>query len=292
MTERRRITPENLKKAFDDLPERARQNGQTESLALACGVVRGFLGEKWFEQHIDPNSKAKGYLTIDESDVYKQELSFFKIMDLAELLYNLQHIEGFDDCINRIKGGAIEATYAELDFGRLLHYHLIPFRFVIARGILGADYDFEIMYPNGVIACADAKCKIEATQFGDKTILNALQQARTQLPKNRPGIIFVKMPQHWMRDEDSFVATTVAVARRFLSSTKRIVSVKFYVSPLSFSENILVHRHGYKEVSNPVTYFGNDINWDIFYKIGMTPEQNGVPLHWQRIKFYPDGRPR
>jgi len=45
------------------------------------------------------------------------------------------------------------------------------------------------------------------------------------------------------------------------------------------------HDHACKEVSNPVTDFGNGIDWSIFRKFDLPPEANGMPAHWQRIIF-------
>jgi hypothetical protein len=60
----------------------------------------------------------------------------------------------------------------------------------------------------------------------------------------------------------------------------------------SFSNNVLRHDHAYKEVSNPSTDFGDDVDWSIFKRHILPPEMNGMPAHWQRIIFFPDGKPR
>ena len=40
---RRRMSFEQLQRGFDSLPPEVRTNGQTESLALASGVLRAFM---------------------------------------------------------------------------------------------------------------------------------------------------------------------------------------------------------------------------------------------------------
>jgi hypothetical protein len=212
-------------------------------------------------------------------------------MDLAEVIYNLQPVPGFDECITRLRDGDIEGTYAELDFGRMLYLNQVPFRFVVPQGTTGLDYDVEIEYPDGVIASADAKCKIEGTEFSENTIRNTLNKARKQLPDDRPGIVFVKVPPAWVSDSDR-VTISLNTARDFLRGTRRVVSVKFYSSPITLANNVLRHDHAYKEISNPLTDFGDNRNWDIFRKPGLPPEFNGMPPHWQRIIFFPDGKPR
>jgi hypothetical protein len=237
---------EQLRRGFDSLPPVVRENGQTESLALASGVLRAFMNADWVEQHVISGGRKKGFLSIDESDPYRREMSFFRVMDLAEVIYNLQLVPGFDESITRMRDGDIEGTYAELDFGRMLYLNNVPFRFVVPQGTTGFDYDIEVEYPNGVIASADAKCKIEGTDFSANTIENTLKKARKQLPDDVPGIVFVKVPPRWIADEKC-IAATLEVARSFLRTTRRVVSVKFYSSPITFSNNVLRHDHAYKE---------------------------------------------
>src|SRR5712671_5500791 len=113
-----------------------------------------------------------------------------------------------------MRDGNIEGTYAELDFGRMLYLNQVPFRFVVPQGATGRDYDIEVEYPNGVIASADAKCKIEHTGFTENSITNTLKKARKQLPDDRPGIIFVKVPSRWIANPES-TAAMLSVARSF-----------------------------------------------------------------------------
>ncbi len=288
---RRRMSFQQLQRGFDSLLSEVRENGQTELLALANGVLRAFMDAEWVELHIISGGRKKGFLSIDESEPHRREMSFFRVMDLAEVIYNLQPVPGFDECITRMRDGDIEGTYAELDFGRMLYLNQVPFRFVVPQGTTGFDYDIEVEYPNGVIASADAKCKIESTDFSERTIRNTLNKARKQLPDDRPGIVFVKVPPRWIADAGSTFAM-LDVARSFLRGTRRVVSVKYYSSPITFSNNILRHDHAYKEISNPLTDFGDNADWSIFKKFILPPEMNGMPAHWQRIIFFPDGKPR
>jgi len=213
-------------------------------------------------------------------------------MDLAEVLYNLQYVAGFDECIERMKNGDIEGTYAELDFGRMLYLHQIRFRYVVPSGRPGGrNYDVELIYPNGFVVCGDAKCKIETTAFSVKTLDGALEKARSQLPDGQPGIVFVKIPPKWM-EIPNFPNISARVARDFLRTTRRVVSVKYYVSDMAFIDGFMRVAHRFQETSNPTTDFGNGQDWDIFRFHDLPPEWNGAPPWWQRIIFYPDGKVR
>jgi hypothetical protein len=159
-----RIRRHHLEKACRELEADPVMHGQDKSFALACGILRQFLNEQWIDRHFDPKGK-KGFLTLDETTPERREQSGFRLIDLSEVLFNLQDVPGFDECITRLRNGDIEGTYAELDFGRMLYLNKVPFRFVVPQGLKRADYDIEVIYPNGLIACADSKCKIETTEF-------------------------------------------------------------------------------------------------------------------------------
>jgi hypothetical protein len=284
----RRIRIEHLHKAFAQLP--AHMNDQTKSLSLGSGVLRTLLGNDWFDRHIMSAGK-RGVLTVDESSPEARERSFGVTIDLAEVIYNLQDVPNFDECMKRLYEGNIEGTLAELAFARMLYINQAPFRFIVPQGVKKRDYDFEILYPGNVIACADAKCKIEGTDFTEKRLLDVLKQAREQLPNESPGIAFVKVPSRWLADPQ-FAPLSVQCARRFLGGVRRIVSVKWYSTVVTWNNNMMMIQHAYKEISNSVTDFGNNVNWNVFKSDAYPPEWNGAPPHWQRIFYFPGGKPR
>ena len=46
-----------------------------------------------------PETAKPNFLRIDESDQTRLDLTALRVIDLAEVLYNLQHVPGFDECI-------------------------------------------------------------------------------------------------------------------------------------------------------------------------------------------------
>jgi len=261
------------------------ENKATDSFLLATSILKHYFGQDWIDTYLFK----PGFLQIDENDPTRKYLSALRMIDLAELIYNLQLVPGFDDCIARMKAGDIEGTFAELDFGRMLFLNGVPFRYVVPQGVKGKDYDVEVIYPDGVIACADAKCALEKADFRKKAIANKLEKARQQLPSDRPGIIFVKTPPKWM-EENEFHSIVVATTKALFQRSQRIVSVKFYVSLNSIEGGYIKQQHAYKEMSNPSDRFGSPRIWDLFRKFDLPPEANGMPSHWQRVLFFPDGK--
>jgi hypothetical protein len=282
----RHITDQNLLNMIAKFPPDVLHDDSKRAFCTSIGIVKHFFGPDWAEEYISPASRTPSFLRVIPGDGPETQLTTFRIVDFAELLFNLQGIEGVESCLDRMRQGNIEATYAELDFGRMLYSAGVVFKFVEPRQEKGADYDIEIVMADGTTVCADAKCKIETTNFSEKTVQNTLGHARRQFPKDRPSAIFVKIPVRWVETVEA-AAQLNAIAHRFLRGTQRVVSVKYYVVQADYENGTLSHRHGFREISNPNNRFFPTRNWDMFAEPNPTNNWNGMPLRWKRILFFP-----
>jgi hypothetical protein len=186
-----KIADSELSQALTQLP--AGLSGVEQSLGLAYFIVDRLLSKKWLKKHVLPGCTKPGFFSVD---MQKLDLTCYRVIDLAELLYNLQDITGFDHCLSNLRKGHMEGTYAELDLGRMLHMYRVNFVYNSPHGMRGDDYDVEIAYPDGLVICTEAKCKVESTGFGARTVRASLQQVTEQIPTDRPGAAFVKVPQN------------------------------------------------------------------------------------------------
>ena len=93
--------------------------------------------------------------------------------------------------------------------------------------------------------------------------MNELKGSRNQLPNDKPGMFFIKVPQHWMQRYlyDQFLVET---AKEFLRSTRRIVAIKYYIAPYAVQGDKLAQGHYFKEVSNPNNRFDRNRTWETF----------------------------
>jgi hypothetical protein len=108
-----------------------------------------------------PTTGKRRYLQVNFAEDDHQ-IQLFKAVDLAELLFNLQHVTNFNYCVDRLRHGDIGSALAELDIARMLYINCIKFWFVAPVGQTGWDYDLEVVYPSGIIACLEVKCNLEA----------------------------------------------------------------------------------------------------------------------------------
>jgi hypothetical protein len=230
-------------------------------------------------------SQPPGYMRIDYTPGPEGEKKTSRLLDFAENLFNLQHIDGFDDRVDQMRAGDIEATFAEFDFGRFLYIHDLDFRFVVPCGVAGEDYDYRVRYADGREACADAKCRLEDTEMRAETVMNALRKARSNnLPPDEPGIVFVKVPQTWLENGEirRGIYTTV---HDFLRNTKRVVSVVVYavvVIELK-AQKMMLMSHRFHEFENPEHRFDQSKSGVLFKDYVVPDEWGGMPPKWHRI---------
>lgn len=290
MTKPARITWDNLLATLAKFPAHITDRQPAIDFTISLAVVKHFLSVDWVERHTSPFDPKDGYyrLNIEDGDERIAHKGGYKLVDLGELLFNLQHISGFDACIDRMRDGNLEPTLCELDIGRMIYINDWSFKFIEPQYTKGTDYDFEIVFSPELTLCADAKCKIESTPLSEQTITNALTKARKQLPQDHPGVVFVKFPSEWMRI-DGFEATLLQAANKFFNSTTRIVSLIYYSAPINFKDGYMTHGHRFMEVHNAHGKFGKR-DWRLFNKWHPVPGvQNAMPPKWRRLVNFPRG---
>jgi hypothetical protein len=285
-----RLTHQNLLNAVQRFPPHIQGDDARRSFQLSVAIVAHFFDEEWIKQHVSPASSAAGFLRLIPGESLETQLSTFRIVDFAEILWNLQDIDGFDLCIERMAKGNIEATYAELDFGRMLYVNDVNFRFVEPQQKKGSDFDIEIILADGLVLCGDAKCKIETTEFSEATVMNSLSHARKQFPSDRPSIVFVKIPSQWLL-QPAANRSLNEIAQDFLRGTGRIVSVKYYTSTVAWKDGWITHDHIFAEISNPNNRFDAERDWRMFASPRKDNHWNGMPPRWRRLIYFPRSGP-
>jgi hypothetical protein len=269
------------------------QKKEVRTVTISLWVVKYFLGEKWINRNLAPDT-GRGYMKLMMDGSKQAEMQAALLWDLAELFLNLQDTDGFDQLVRRMRTGEPEAAIAELRVGRILYINEVQFRFVVPRGAPKNDYDLEIVHPNGAHCCGETKCKVESTTLTASTIEGALEKARSQMPPDRPGIIFLKIPKIWVEDahNQQFIIKT---AIHFLGlginvqANSEIVSVVLYGEPMEWVNGILAQGHRFKEILNPHNKFDRTLDWSMLHYMPLANRGwDALPENWIRLVNFPD----
>jgi hypothetical protein len=138
------------------------------AFGLAQEYLRFAIGNEWTNQIVfglhptvdRANRAGRGFVRAEATMTTDQYRNQERTLRLAEILFNLQAVEGVDGRVAKLLAGQVEPTYAELECGGMLLDHAIPFRFVEERGVRGADFDAEMLLSSGGVAPCEMKCKL------------------------------------------------------------------------------------------------------------------------------------
>jgi hypothetical protein len=280
-----RVTLGSLKATVATLPPLLRDPRRRyyRSTMLASAIVKYFLGQEWLEKHQNNGSE---FQFDDHSGLEAgvHEIQCMRLIDLGECLYNLQSIVGIEDCLDRMRSSASpEAALAELHIAKMLYVNGWDFRFIKPKGKRGDNYDFEVKH-GGLVLCCETKCKISTTEIGSRTITTVLNAGRDQLPADKPGVFFIKLPQKWLDHPGIEAVTTKGVLDFYAQGTKRVVSVIYYVEPVRWLDGRIRQEHRFAELANPRHRFSNNIDWTLLKK--WWPSEgavNAMPSSWTRF---------
>ena len=136
-------------------------HGEAHSDYIAFGMateyLRAFVDNEWtnqvvFAEHptVDRgNRPGRAFMRAEATDVEDRYRNQERALRIAELLFNLQDVDGIDARVDALRSGMLESTYAELEYGAFLRRRGVMFRYVMPSGSKGADYDAEVHLPVG-----------------------------------------------------------------------------------------------------------------------------------------------
>jgi hypothetical protein len=279
------------------IPFRPSESITARSDKLAITILTKYFGRHWIEQHIDPATKTT-FLKCDDSTATIREQQRMRRVVLAEMLFNLQNVNGFYSLLVKMLKGDVESTYGALEIARMLVTTAIDtglsFRFVSESKIAKRDYDLSIRFSDGVKVRAETKCKMEETKITLRTVEESISTAKKQLPERAPGIVFIKVPRPWIEDE-TFAARMLSLGQRSIARSPWIVSIKFYTARIVSEEDgrgngVTGEIVAFNEYTNDHHKFAKyrNRNWHMFPATGSAVpptnmNYNGLPSTWQRL---------
>jgi hypothetical protein len=246
---RPRVTAQDVAQWAQTVP--GAKNAGDRSIAGCFRVIAEFLGSDWVDRNCA--SEGTGFFHLGgKSDLDEKVWALTRVRELAELMLNLQTIEGFEERVLDLRTAdetKMESTLAELQIAGLIHRHGLPLRF------LPTNHDFDVLRYDGIPVHVEAKCKVEDSEVNVRSVLNVLRKGVGQLPDNEPGALFVKIPQSWHESGRLVPEDLAQVTYRFFGTTTRVISVIYYSTMVRRRDGYVRFWHEWEEVENHKTKF-------------------------------------
>ena len=245
------------------------------TFGIATEVLRFFFGNAWTNENIFPmhqdvspqHRRGRKFLKTDSQDHDEQFLHMERVTNLAEIIFNLQGIEGLKQRITIMNNHDMESALGEFECAALLSSPEFKFRFINPSGVKGQDYEGEIVSSAGRLICCEMKSKSELTVPDELTLWRTFDVARQQLPKDQPGIVLIKIPETWVRYSMISSIVNNAVEKVFRQS-QRLVGVVVTWSEKHNTDEEMLFLIKLKDYPNRQSkLFDNDIS-EIFAKLG------------------------
>jgi hypothetical protein len=222
--------------------------------AVQTSIVCHFLGREWYGRHASLTSPKRSFLHPHFGTDGLATTWTMRMLNLAEMLFNLQAIDGFRNCLDHMTLDQLESALSELQIGMMLYQDRIVFRYIDSATATGKAPDIEITLTCGASALADIKCKYEESEVSEETVRNTLKKDLKQIPKGKSGLLFIKVPQRWAFEARETVMLPMPVLNAttaFLRDTSRVVKVVYYMFHLTPTAGGTLNRHAIREINNP-----------------------------------------
>jgi hypothetical protein len=199
---------------------------------LGHQILRYYLGDQWVESNVFDNApgtakwhrQSRAFLksdSIDREDNFRHQ---HRVIELADCLYNLQDIPGIDQRIQLMQRDNLLSAFVELQCARIMATPSCKLRFITPQNEEQPYYDAEITTPAGRTICCEIKAKDETTVLDERAVISTIEQARKQLPKSMPGMVWITIPETWSTQPGAKAIVDKAVLRA-LGKSGRLVAV-------------------------------------------------------------------
>lgn len=233
---------------------------------------------------VDENDRPLTYLRSGWANAVELQQHEIRVVQLAELLYNLQTVPGITHIYRRIISDPlqIEATVLELSGLSMLWRARIPFRIIHTGADQGLNYDCELTLPGGETAYCEMTCKVEGSSFDTERFRSKLNEERGQLPADRCGVIFLKIPDAWVVDL-AIMRQLEPTITNFLAKTSRVADVVLYTDGIITAHDGSAHITAVKEFVSDRPAFQKLLGQGLFHNrpsLSWKENPGWLPIGW------------
>ena len=254
---------------------------------LATEVLRFFFGNRWTNENVFSIHKETSahhrqgrlFLRTDSTEQDDQFRHMQRVTSLAEITFNLQSVDGLKQRISLMDRHDLESALGEMECAALLSHSELAFRFVIPTGSKGLDYEAEVTTSANRIVCCEIKAKSERTSADAQTLWSSFETARQQLPKNKPGLVLVRIPEEWVKRQDIQTIVNDAIGKVFRQSHRLVAVILMWEEWNQASDGWKLVVSRFKDYRNSKSrLYQSDID-DLLAAIGRANNPSWVSFH-------------
>lgn len=165
----------------------------SREFVVASFIIKKFLG-------ILPRDFPKEFPNFGMEDSDQRLLFQFRVGLIAEFLYLLRSVHGFEILIDRFRERDIRSVFYEAQAASLMLAQGFDVEVRREQGRRGEDFDFTA---NKLLCYLNVEVtEIKNPVFSLNAIRNKLAEKRSQFPDNNAAVLFVYLPLEWEHQID------------------------------------------------------------------------------------------
>ena len=221
---------------------------------LARVNLSAILGETWVEKYVLPSPHPDQWMLNANDDWFKDHpiggkdirrgIHYYRVVRLSDAFCTILtgKIEEGDLLRKRFRERTdLRALFAELE-ASLLVRNKVSVKVIGESGKRGEDFDL-LATVRGVPVSVEITAIEEDAVMSPRSILNRLRSKRTQVPTSRPAILYLSVPDAWMKNYNLAVLMFDAAIRRFMVQSRRFNAVVLTWENVTPTGDIPVSRH-------------------------------------------------
>lgn len=155
------------------------------------------------------------------------------------MLFNMQHVPGFDEELKEMAPNGPGPLYAEFEAASSLgRAPGVVVHFRPPNNIAGESYDLDL-WIDDLYLCGEVKAKLDPGKPSANGVIDALRKARkNNLPSDKPSVVWIRFPAEWVVQPEGYVDDLDLIEEikvkvsQHLANTDRIVAVVIAFSVL------------------------------------------------------------
>lgn len=149
-----------------------------------------------------------------------------RVILIGETLFLMRSCPGFSEFCRRLQGRDLRSTYFEMYAARMFFEGGYEVRAKPEIGVRREDFDFQAIAEGEAVNVEVTALTADA--FAARTVENALNQKRKQLPDTDAAIIFCILPESWATTPNLGRALGL-ITKKFFEATRRVSAVVFVI---------------------------------------------------------------